>query len=82
MGAARREPLKGTRRPSPAARPPGADRAELALQIARLAAEMLDLARLGDFKTLAYLVDMARMEADEQARVLRRRPARARPSAG
>ncbi|MCZ8315014.1 hypothetical protein [Phreatobacter sp.] len=52
------------------------------MQIARLAAEMLDLARLGDFKTLAYLVDMARMEADEQARVLRRRPARARPSAG
>lgn len=82
MGAARREPSKTARRPRLAGRPPGEGRADLALQIARLAGEMVELARLGEFRTLAYLADMARMEAEEQARLLRRRTGRVPPSAG
>jgi hypothetical protein len=52
------------------------------LQIARLAGDMVELARLGEFRMLAYLADMARMEAEEQARLLRRRTGRVPPSAG
>lgn len=47
------------------------DRAELAGYIATLAAELVTLARAADLRTLAYLTDMVRLEAEHQGAVLR-----------
>jgi hypothetical protein len=73
VSASRREPPKRTGRDQTSRRPLTADRTEVALYIGRLAAEMVELARLAEFRTLAYLADMVRMEADQQARAGRRR---------
>lgn len=73
MSASRREPSKRTGRAGASRRPLTADRTEVALYIARLAAEMVELARLAEFRTLAYLADMVRMEADQQVRAGKRR---------
>lgn len=65
-----------TRRGSPeatgAAVPSRVGRDDLAAYLAKLAAEMVDLARAADLHLLAYLADMTRLEAEQQARALRR----------
>lgn len=51
---------------------PHVRREELAAYLAKLAGEMVDLARAADLHLLAYLADMARLEAEQQARLMRR----------
>jgi hypothetical protein len=55
-----------------AAASPHVRREELAAYLAKLAGEMVELARAADLHLLAYLADMTRLEAEQQARVLRR----------
>jgi hypothetical protein len=46
------------------------DRADLAAYVANLAAELASLARAADLRTLAYLTDMVRLEAEQQCAIL------------
>jgi hypothetical protein len=63
------------RRKSPpsAADFPPLDRADLAAYIANLAAELVALSRIADLRTLAYLTDMVRLEAEHQLAALNNR---------
>lgn len=49
------------------------DRSDLAAYIANLASELVSLARVADLRTLAYLTDMVRIEAEQQLALLRER---------
>jgi hypothetical protein len=49
---------------------PAPDRADLAAYIANLAAELATLARAADLRTLAYLTEMVRLEAEQQHAIL------------
>lgn len=53
-----------TARATPAG--PVAGRADVAAYIGRLASELVELARAAEFRTLAYLADMVRLEAEQQ----------------
>ncbi|AVO45191.1 hypothetical protein C6569_09020 [Phreatobacter cathodiphilus] len=57
-----------------AAASPRVGREDVAAYVARLAAEMVELARVADLHLLAYLADMTRLEAEQQVRLLRRTP--------
>ncbi len=46
-------------------------RADIASYVAKLASELVELARLAELKTLAYLADIVRLEAEQQAEVIR-----------
>ena len=48
-------------------------RADIASYVGKLASELVELARLAELKTLAYLADMVRLEAEQQADVIRKR---------
>ncbi|MDP3544954.1 MAG: hypothetical protein Q8S29_02125 [Phreatobacter sp.] len=48
-------------------------RADIASYVGKLASELVELARLAEFKTLAYLADMVRLEAEQQAEIIRER---------
>ncbi len=54
------------------ASPSSVGRDDVAAYLAKLAAEMVDLAQAADLHLLAYLADMTRLEAEQQARALRR----------
>ncbi len=71
--AATRSPRqRRTEPPSPADFPP-LDRSDLAAYIANLAAELVALSRVADLRTLAYLTDMVRLEAEHQLASLKSR---------
>lgn len=55
-------------------------REDVATYLARLAGEMVELARVADLHLLAYLADMTRLEAEQQARQLRRSGTFGQPS--
>ena len=71
-GSGRRRPQSRGGQPSAAGGPSRIGREDVAAYVARLAAEMVDLARAADLPVLAYLADMTRLEAEQQARLLRR----------
>lgn len=64
--------LQNARRGGVGAASPHVRREELAVYLAKLAGEMVDLARAADLHLLAYLADMTRLEAEQQARLMRR----------
>lgn len=72
-GSGRRRPQSRGVQPPAAGGPSRIGREDVAAYVARLAAEMVDLARAADLHVLAYLADMTRLEAEQQARLLRRR---------
>jgi hypothetical protein len=49
-------------------RPPPETRRETASYVAAMTADLRQLARRNDLATLAYLLDMARLEAETEAR--------------
>lgn len=71
----RRMPGRASRRPPVRDRPAGAtipagwpvDRGELSAYLAAATAELAGLAHAGGFRTLGFLTDMARMEAERLA---------------
>ncbi|MCA0318509.1 MAG: hypothetical protein LCH88_10610 [Proteobacteria bacterium] len=80
MPASHRRPVPraaGELRPAAtrAAGLPGPDRADLAAYIGSLAAELADLARAADLRTLHYLLDMVRLEAEQKHAFLEARRA-------
>ncbi|MGU9981882.1 hypothetical protein ACJ4V0_17765 [Phreatobacter sp. HK31-P] len=48
-------------------------RADIASYVGKLASELVELARLAELRTLAYLADMVRLEAEQQAEIIRER---------
>lgn len=71
-GRGRRRPQSRGAQPVAAGGPSRIGPEDVAAYVARLAAEMVDLARAADLHLLAYLADMTRLEAEQQARLLRR----------
>jgi len=53
-------------------------RADIASYVGKLASELVELARLADLKTLSYLADLVRLEAEQQAEAIRHREAAVR----
>lgn len=80
-GARRRRGSRGAREGVAPAAPSHVRREDVAGYVARLAAEMVELARVADLHLLAYLPDMTRLEAEQQARLLRRNPQATAPQA-
>ncbi len=71
--AAGRSPDIRRSAPPSAADFPPLDRSDLAAYIANLAAELVALSRIADLRTLAYLTDMVRLEAEHQQAALKSR---------
>lgn len=71
-GGRRRSGMRSGRAGTAPAVPPRLGRQDVASYVAKLAAEMVELARVADLHLLAYLADMTRLEAEQQARLLRR----------
>lgn len=71
--AARRTRMAGGRPPVPPTADP-VDRGELAAYLAAATAELAGLAHAGGFRTLGFLTDMARMEAERLAATFAREP--------
>jgi hypothetical protein len=74
----RRSPALRQNGSPPATDFPPLDRSDLAAYIANLAAELVALSRIADLRTLAYLTDMVRLEAEHQLAVLKSREAGAK----
>jgi len=64
---------RSNRRESAAPVPVHTSRADIAAYVGRLAKELVELARLAELKTLAYLADMVRLEAEQQVELIRAR---------
>lgn len=64
---------RSDRRAPAATAPVHANRADIAAYVGRLAKELVELARLAELKTLAYLADMVRLEAEQQVELIRAR---------
>lgn len=72
LGGRRRTGSDEIRRQTAATLPTHVGREEVAVYLAKLAGEMVELARAADLHLVAYLADMARLEAEQQARLMRR----------
>lgn len=72
MPARTRRSTRPPRQSIPPAGPtvPPIGRADLAAYIAQLADELVVLARAADLRTLSYLIDMVRVEAEHQVDAL------------
>lgn len=64
---------RSERRASAVSAPANTSRADIAAYVGRLAKELVELARLAELKTLAYLADMVRLEAEQQVELIRAR---------
>lgn len=71
---------RADRRASAATAPVQTSRADIAAYVGRLAKELVELARLAELKTLAYLADMVRLEAEQQVELIREREGHPAPA--